>query len=256
MNDVMNKWFSLPRLKIGSDLSLQNAIELDKKQSHYLLNVLRLQAGDFCRVFNAGDGEFLAKIDKRGKTALLIPEKQIRKPEDNFVKTVLVFSPVKKPRLQFLIEKAVELGATHFLPVICERTVLRKLDTGKLQAWIDEALEQSERLSDPVLMPPRTLLEVAGGWQGICEKTLGSYVPLYACIEREKRQGLAQVFEGGDCAFLIGPEGGFSSSEIEAISNNSELTGVSLGPAVLRSETAVMSCLSFAMIARCNYSDT
>jgi len=250
MNDAILKPFSLPRLKIAETLAVGGQIILDKKQSHYLINVLRLRAGDFCRVFNAKDGEFLAKIDVSGKSAGLVIEDLLKPSEENPTKTILLISLIKKPRFQILIEKAVELGATHLMPVICERTVFRKYDDQKLQAWVDEALEQSERLMDPVLLPQKSLPEILAHWDKMSQDIAESSVTLYACVERGSGAKLADTYKGGNSAFLVGPEGGFSPAEVEAISNCVHTREVTLGPAVLRCETAALACLSHAMLSQ------
>lgn len=218
-------------LKPGGSAALSPA------QAHYLKNVLRKQPGDSLRLFNGESGEYLARIEtlskKDGRAALT---KQIKEQTAPAFKTRLLFAPIKKARIDILIEKAVELGATDLHPILTQRTENRKLNEQRLRAQIIEAAEQCERLTIPALHPLQKLESVLSNW---------NETPLYAALERAHAPTLSQTLKPGDKAFLIGPEGGFAPEEITII-EKSNAAPVSLGENILRAETAALLCLSLS----------
>ncbi len=224
----------LPRLFTEQTLSEHKDIIFSSSQLHYLKNVLRQNEGNFLRVFNGRDGEFLATItalnkkDGRAKLAKCIKPQPAIGPA-----RALYFAPIKKNRMDFLIEKAVELGVTSLHPVLTARTETRKINEERLQAQIIEAAEQCERLTIPALAPLTKL-----------ENVIGKKTPLYACIERAEGMSLRSLGPAKDAAFLIGPEGGFTPDEIEMLNKAPQVTALSLGENILRAETAAIKCLA------------
>jgi 16S rRNA (uracil1498-N3)-methyltransferase len=233
---MSDEYFKLPRLYTTSDLNAGHKIELTKEQSHYLGNVLRRSLSDRVRLFNGRDGEWLGEISELSKkhgTVSLI-EHLLPQPE-NLRCIHLIFTPIKKHRMDWLIEKAVELGVTDFHPVLTQNTEARKIKEERLEQQIFEAAEQCERLSIPTLHGLSKL-------EKFLEKGLGS-TQILACLERFETVPLKDlnIDQTDNIAFLIGPEGGFTKDEKEYIAKNS--TPVGLGDTILRCETAVVKAL-------------
>ncbi|HRQ60019.1 MAG TPA: RsmE family RNA methyltransferase [Alphaproteobacteria bacterium] len=188
------------------------------------------------RLFNGRDGEFLANLEEIGKRGAGARVGACIRPQSQLLRRVhLIFAPIKKARLDILIEKAVELGATDLHPVMTARTENRKANPDKLELQMIEALEQCERLHKPALHAAQTLPALLKNWKDS---------PIMACVERAEAAPLAKALPQGDIALLIGPEGGFTPDEIAAISASPACTPVSLGEAVLRAETAALCGLS------------
>ena len=232
--------YKYPRLYLNVSFEKKASLPLMSDHVHYLRNVLRKVEGDNVRVFNGVDGEWLARIEKLGKKQCVVSlEDCIRAQTVNMRSVGLFFSPIKKQRMDIMIEKAVELGVTDLHPVIMSRTVLRKINKGRMTAQIIEASEQSERLDIPVLHPACASLE------GVSLSTA-----IYACVERGQEIPVLSSFDlSDDCAFLIGPEGGFNDQEKEWLKGAAHIIPVGLGEGILRTETAAMACLSYAQLS-------
>lgn len=226
----------LTRLYIDAPFLSGTPLPLDKGQAHYLNNVLRLSKGDTLRIFNGQDGEWLGKIDQLTKKTgfLKLEEQLLAQPQNN--KTVsLIFCPIKKNRLDFLIEKSVELGVDQLCPIVTQNTEVRKINEERLKAQIIEACEQCERLSVPSLAPITKLNSV-----------LQDHKNIYAALERGQGYAhIAEIDNKTDTAYLIGPEGGFTHEEATEIADHSHVTPVTLGERILRAETAALYGLSF-----------
>jgi len=151
----------------------------------------------------------------------------------------LVFAPLKKNRMDFLIEKATELGITDFYPVLTQNTETRKINEDRVHAQITEAAEQCERLTIPNFHPLQPLGDLLSDWPAV--------MPLYACLERIREPCLAITEKTEGLVFLIGPEGGFTIEETEMIMDCSFTQPVSLGANILRAETAALVCLAMAL---------
>lgn len=226
-----------PRLYGEWPLTAQGEITFAPEQAHYLRNVLRQNPGDRLRLFNGRDGEWLAvltALDK--KTARAVPESVLIPQPDSPTAVHLLFAPIKKARMEWLIEKAVELGATHFHPILTQNTEARHLNEDRLRLQIIEAAEQCERLDIPTLAPLQRLEDNLATW----DNTL----PLYAALERHDAPHVQNALTSGPTAFLIGPEGGFTAEEKEKILGHNAIQPVSLGPRILRAETAALYVLS------------
>lgn len=212
------------------------------EQAHYLRHVLRRNAGDALRVFNGRDGEWLVTIthaDKKTVGAKTVQQLIAQPPAPAPVH--LFCAPIKKARMDILIEKAVELGATHIHPVITQNTEVRQVNDDRLRAQIIEATEQCERLDVPALAAPLSLPQIAD--------RAGS-VTVFAAIERDPDAPLlaaALAAHTGPCALLVGPEGGFTAGEKDMLRRQTGLKPVSLGPRTLRAETAALVMLAAVM---------
>jgi 16S rRNA (uracil1498-N3)-methyltransferase len=230
-----------PRLYVDAHLASGGEIALEPGQAHYLRSVLRRGPGTPVAVFNREDGEWLCRIAEIGKRgARLAVEHRVREPEaDPEADLWLLFAPIKRGRIDWLVEKATELGASALVPVWTARSQVERLNLDRLRAHAVEAAEQSERLSVPELRPPEPLERVIAGWPSarrliICDES-GGGEPIANAAARLAR---------GPAALLIGPEGGFDNAELDAIGKLSFVTRVGLGPRVLRAETAAVAALA------------
>lgn len=234
MSDALYKF---PRLYVPADLAAGVTVPLADTQAHYLRTVMRRAEGDSVRIFNGRNGEWLgslAPIGKRDAAAVL--DRQLRIQSSRKRRVHLLFTPLKKDRLDTLIEKAVELDATDLHPVISDRTEIREIKPEKLMAQIMEAAEQCERLDLPVLHPLAKLDKTLAAW------TNG---PVFAGLERSDARRLSDALvPDGDCAALVGPAGGWTDGERDILGTSTVVVPVSLGGNVLRSETAVAVMLA------------
>jgi 16S rRNA (uracil1498-N3)-methyltransferase len=230
-----------PRLYVASGLACGVEAELDRAQAHYLRSVLRLDAGAAVAAFNATDGEWLCRFAELGKRgARLSVEAQLRAPEPEAETDLwLLFAPIKRGRLDWLVEKGTELGVRAFLPVWTARTQVERVNLERLRAHAIEAAEQSERVSVPEIRAPEALQRVLASWPAarrliLCDES-GAGEPISDAAAR---------LPPGPVALLIGPEGGFDETELDAFSKLSFVTRVGLGPRVLRAETATLAAVA------------
>jgi len=228
-----------PRLYVEDRLASGGAIELETAQAHYLRAVLRRGHGAAVAGFNAVDGEWLGRISEPDKRRVLLTvERQLRAPEPE-PDLWLLFAPIKRARLDWLVEKATELGVSTLLPVWTERTQPGRVNLERLRAHAVEAAEQSERLSVPALRSPEPLDRLLTAWP--------AGRPLFVCDETGAGEPIGEPAlrpAPGPVAFLVGPEGGFDQTELDALDKLSFVTRIGLGPRVLRAETAALAALA------------
>jgi 16S rRNA (uracil1498-N3)-methyltransferase len=234
------------RLYLPETLAEGGAAALDAAQAHRLRHVLRLGPGALVAGFNARDGEFLCRVVELGRNGgALAVERRLREATPA-VDLWLLFAPVKRLRLDWLIEKGTELGVTAFVPVMTARTQPERINAERLLAHAIAAAEQTERLSVPEIRAAAPLASVLAGWPSerrliVCDET-GAGTPI--------AEALAGFPPSAPAALLIGPEGGFAETELDALRNLPFVTAVGLGPRVLRAETAALAALaSFQAIA-------
>jgi 16S rRNA (uracil1498-N3)-methyltransferase len=224
------------RLYLPGGLAEGAEVALGEDQAHRLRTVLRLGAGAVVAGFNARDGEFFCRISElRRGDGLLAVEGLLRPPEPQ-PDLWLVFAPIKRARLDWLVEKAAELGVSALVPVWTERTQPERLNLDRLAAHAVAAAEQSGRLSVPALYPPEKLARVVAEWPG--ERHL------YVCDETGGGVPIATLGAGYPAALLVGPEGGFAETELDALGKLTFATRIGLGPRVLRAETAAIAALA------------
>ncbi|MBE6451874.1 MAG: 16S rRNA (uracil(1498)-N(3))-methyltransferase [Alphaproteobacteria bacterium] len=227
------------RIYVAEDLKPKTSLVLKEEQSHYLCNVMRLKEGDCLRCFNGVSGEFMAKIKRIHKKQTEIDIGQQIRMFYSCPDIWVLFSPLKKDRTDFLIEKSVELGVSALIPVITNYGITDKVKTDRLQSQIIEASEQCERLDIPKLESTRRLDDILKNWD--------SNRRLFFLDERGNGIACKDAFTsltGDKAALLIGPEGGFSNQEAELLYSLPYVTAVSLGPRILRAETACVAALS------------
>ena len=230
---------SVPRLFIDAALSSGEMVALSDNQANYILRVMRLGEGSPVRVFNGRDGEWRAAVvPQSGKRASIVPERQSR-PQVETLDLTLFFAPLKKARTDFVVEKACELGVRRIQPVMTERTQSSRVRRDRLQSVVIEAAEQTERMDVPEVFDDVPLISALEGWP--------SSKPLYYCDEAGDARPMREVLsEASDTAagILIGPEGGFSPKEREWLRKIEHIQPVTLGPRILRAETAVVAALT------------
>ncbi|WP_028467520.1 16S rRNA (uracil(1498)-N(3))-methyltransferase [Nisaea denitrificans] len=230
------------RLFVTADLTVDGSVGLETSQTHYLKNVLRLAPGAHVALFNGRDGEWTARIDNIGKSATSLSLIEQRRPQCDEPDIWLVFAPIKRARIDFTAQKATELGASVLWPVITRHTQVERVNTDRLLANATEAAEQTARLSVPEIREPVRFDALLEAWP--------QDRPLIVCDETGAGTPVATVFSnppfkgGTPCGLLIGPEGGFADHELDRLRQSSFVTPVSLGPRLLRSDTAALAALA------------
>jgi 16S rRNA (uracil1498-N3)-methyltransferase len=226
----------LTRLYVTVDLGEGMTVPLAEGQVHYLLHVLRARAGQRLRLFNGRDGEWLAEIAATGKRGVTLTARSRTAPQAEVPELWLCFAPVKKTPADYLAQKATELGVSRLQPVFTRRTIVTRINQERLAANAIEASEQSGRLCVPQTGEPVTLEKLLASWPRERQ--------LYFCDEGGDARPLAQVAAPGPTAILTGPEGGFDPAERDLLREQSFVTPVTLGPRILRADTAALAALA------------
>lgn len=242
---------SEPRLYLDADFQPAATLALDKEQSHYLVTVMRRRTGDGVRLFNGRDGEWRAQVTLANKRAAVLTLGERLRDQRAAPDMALYFAPVKKARTDFIVEKATELGVASITPVMTARTQAERVRTDRMTALAREAAEQTERLDLPAVNEPVALTSLLKGWDAdrrlifADEAGEDDDAPWGGDVGRALpiAQALAGQ-EGKKWALLIGPEGGFAPEERALLRAQSFVVPVSLGPRILRADTAVAAALS------------
>jgi 16S rRNA (uracil1498-N3)-methyltransferase len=224
---------SLPRLFVDQALAEGASVTVE---GTYLGAVLRLGAGDKVKLFDDRTGEWLAEIFEAGKKRVTLAVRERLRPREAVPDLWLLFAPVKRGRIDWLVEKATELGVARLQPVVTRRTIVERLNLERLRAHAVEAAEQCERTALPELAGPLKLEAVLHDWPA-------DRVLYFA----DEGGGEAFVAAPGPAAILIGPEGGFTEEERAAIRALSQARPVSLGPRILRADTAALAAVALWM---------
>jgi 16S rRNA (uracil1498-N3)-methyltransferase len=230
------------RLFVDGALAAGQAVELGGPQAHYLGTVLRVARGEAVAVFNGRDGEWRAAVDGigRGWCSLAVQDKL--RAQETSPDLWLVFSPVKRARIDYVAAKATELGVAALCPVITRHTAVGRVNTERLRANAIEAAEQCGRLDVPEVAEPVTLDSLLADWPAgrrlaVCDET-GRAPPIEDALA---------PFAGrppGPWAVLTGPEGGFAEAELDALAKTPFVIPVGLGPRILRADTASVAALA------------
>lgn len=228
---------STPRLFLDETLHEGAAVVGTAAQAHHLGTVLRRGAGDPVALFNARDGEFAATIVhlRKDRCAFALgPRRRAPAPEPDLR---LVVAALKRDALDWVVEKATELGASAIQPVLTRRTVVDRVNTDRLAAIVRGAAEQCERLSVPAIRPAMPLHAVLDAWDGA------------SLLVGAERRGAAPIRDVAaalslPCGWLVGPEGGFDPAELDDATRRAFVTAVALGPRILRAETAAVAGLA------------
>jgi 16S rRNA (uracil1498-N3)-methyltransferase len=236
--------FAAPRLFVEADLAEDGELTPGKSQQNYLVNVLRLRAGRRVLLFNGRDGEFEASLEADGKRALLRVGRRLRMQTPPSTLRWL-FAPLKHARLDYMVQKAVELGVGSIEPVLTSHTQVSRVNLDRMRANVVEAAEQCGILSAPRVEPERRLAQIIDSWDSstrliFCDEGADVADPVAA---------LSAVPEGA-FAVLIGPEGGFDESERKALLALPAVTRLTLGPRILRADTAAVAALALVQAVR------
>jgi 16S rRNA (uracil1498-N3)-methyltransferase len=229
---------SLPRLFVREPLREGSRIGIDAGQANYLGNVMRLSEGAGLLLFDGSSGEWLARIVEAGKKRMVLGvERRTREPE-TIPDVWLAFAPVKRTQTDWLVEKSTELGVARLIPVMTQRTIAERVKLERLEAIAIEAAEQCGRTRLPEIAEPVTLKQLLDG--------LEPARTLYFADERGG-EAAALTFEPGATLILTGPEGGFTDQERRTIRATPKAIPISLGPRILRAETAALASLAAYM---------
>jgi 16S rRNA (uracil1498-N3)-methyltransferase len=227
---------SLPRLFVRTPLHEAALVELEAAQANYLGNVLRLEEGGEVLLFDGRSGEWLARVAQAGRKRMTLAVERRTKPLEQVPDLTLAFAPVKRAPLDWLVEKATELGVARLQPVITHRTVVERVKLDRLQAIAIEAAEQCGRTLLPSIAEPVALISFLKDEVGtlyFADETGGE--PVQSALQR------------GRATILTGPEGGFTDEERVAVGALPTARAISLGPRILRAETAALAAVAAYM---------
>lgn len=231
--------YKMQRLFVPQDLGPDTAFEASPEQSHYLSHVLRLNEGAEILVFNGRDGEWLAQIEARTKKSVRLRAIEETRPQPPHPDLVYCFAPLKQGRLDYLVQKAVEMGAGVLQPVVTQHTQIAKPGIERLRANVVEAAEQCGILALPEVREAQKFSALLAGWDKerrliFCDESAETNNPLSALQAiPERKLGL-----------IIGPEGGFSEDERKQLYALPFVTAIPLGPRILRADTAAVAALA------------
>lgn len=234
--------FKMQRLFVDHPLVGGTSVLLNKAQSNYLVNVLRMRGDDLLLVFNGRDGEWHAKLKDASKKAATLELEECTRTQPAPSSLDYLFAPLKHARLDYMVQKAVEMGAGRLRPVLTAHTQVTRLNLERMRANVIEAAEQCGILSVPEVIAPIKLPDLLENWH-----TDDAQRTLIFCDEGDERQQVIDRLQSVDCqrlAVLIGPEGGFSDDERRQLNDCDFVTSISLGPRILRADTASVAALA------------
>ena len=239
------------RLFVPDPLSPEAELSPAGEQAHYLLNVMRLKAGEELLLFNGRDGEWRARVVEADRRRCRLQLVERTRPQASTPDLELVVALVKRSRLETIVEKAAELGCRRVRPVITRRTNAERTNVGRLQAIATEASEQTGRLDVPEVTEPEKLEKLLDGWDGsrrlmFCDEA-GDDPQAQWGGETGRARPALDVLPGqpeGPWSVLIGPEGGFDPAERARLRGLAYVTPVTLGPRILRADTAAIAALT------------
>jgi 16S rRNA (uracil1498-N3)-methyltransferase len=238
----------LQRLFLRATLAAGMLIELDRGQTNYLVNVLRLGEGDQILVFNGRDGEWRARLSAEGRRTHRLVIGETTRPQPPQPDLDYLFAPLKQARIDYMVGKAVEMGAGRLRPVLTQHTQVNRLNLERMEANTIEAAEQCGILVLPTIDEPVDLTRLLQSWPNdepqrrivFCDEGDGGDDPL----------AILTAMPAAPLAVLIGPEGGFSGDERDLLRRQAFVTALPLGPRILRADTAAVAALALVQAAR------
>lgn len=231
--------FSSTRLFVDAPLAAGASVAFDEAQANYLRNVLRMGEGDGLLLFNGRDGEWAARLSEVAKKRASAEPVELVRPQTQAGRLRWLFAPLKHARLDYMVQKAVEMGVSRVSPVITRRTQVSRVNLERMRANAIEAAEQCGVLWVPEIDEPQSLDAVLAAWP--------EGEPLVFCDEDaagEEPLGALAGLAGRPLALLIGPEGGFDPSERKALTALAATVRIGLGPRILRADTAAVAALA------------
>jgi 16S rRNA (uracil1498-N3)-methyltransferase len=255
--------FRTPRLLVAAPLGAGLTVMPDVAQIHYLTGVMRMTAGDPVLVFNGADGEWKARLAGTKRHTVLTVETQTRpQPEPGHLH--YLFSPLKRARLDYMVQKAVEMGASHLHPVMMRHTQTERVNLDRMRANAIEAAEQCGILATPHIAAPLDLTAAVAALGAachlvFCDEDAPGGDPVAAlradlaaardALQDAAPQETAAPNDGGELAVVIGPEGGFAEDERNALLRRPHTSRIALGPRILRADTAAVAALAVVQAA-------
>jgi len=242
--------FRSPRLYVVGPLDAGATIPLDAAQAHYLTSVLRLEAGDPVLIFNGMDGEWKARLATPGKRNAVLTVEARTRPQPLPGNLHYMFSPLKRARLDYLVQKAVEMGVSRLQPAMMRHTQAERVNLDRIRANAIEAAEQCGILGLPEIMEPVDLRVALAALSPLrllvfCDEDAPCADPV-AVLRSAFGEGRADV---AGIALLIGPEGGFADEERAILLRRPHVARISLGPRILRADTAAVAALAIVQAA-------
>lgn len=224
------------RLFFPESLSLNFISKLNKSQSHYLTKVMRIKIGESFSLFNKNE-EWLAKINQISKGIVEFSVIEKLRQKESTKEIWLAFSPIKSNYFNFMIQKATELGVTKFIPIIFDRTIVRKINKERIEKIIIEATEQSNRINVPLLEKPQNL-------KNFLSKNTKKIDLIFTDLNTTKKKLEINKLANKPLCAIIGPEGDFSEDERKQILNFEGVKPIKINENILRAETAIISVIS------------
>jgi len=227
---------------VDTPLALGASVALDRGQANYLVNVLRLSPGEAVLLFNGRDGEWRAVLAVAARKSAVLDVVEQTRPQPDPANLHYLFAPLKHARLDYMVQKAVEMGAALLRPVLTRHTQAERVNLGRMQANAVEAAEQCGILNLPQIFAPTPLEELIAGWPAerllvFCDEDAEVVDPVRA-LGRAERTAAPAV------SVLIGPEGGFAAEERAALCRVPRVVRLALGPRILRADTAAVAALA------------
>ena len=241
--------FRMPRLFVDVPLTAGTDAELDRNQANYLLNVLRLRQGDTVLVFNGREGEWRGSLAKEGKRAAVIRIEACLRPQPRPGDLHFLFAPLKHVRLDYLVQKAVEMGASHLQPVLTRHTQVARVNLDRMRANAIEAAEQCGILHVPSVGAAIGLEAAVSGDRLLifCDENAEVVDPVSTLAATRARRSPISI--------LVGPEGGFADEERSVLAKLPNVVPIALGPRILRADTAAVAALALVQAVLGDWSD-
>jgi 16S rRNA (uracil1498-N3)-methyltransferase len=238
--------FRRPRLFLASPICGGARLPLADPQIHYLIDVLRLKPGHEVLIFNGQDGEWLSRLEREGRRSVHLAVADRVRPQPPAPDLHYLFAPLKRARLDYMVQKAVEMGVSRLQPVLTRHTQAERVNTGRMRANAIEAAEQCGILSLPEIAEPAGLADAIAALDGarllvFCDEAADVADPIAALSAVRGPSGVGAAIP---LAVLIGPEGGFADDERAMLRERGGVVRLALGPRILRADTAAVAALA------------